>query len=580
MAVMQAADVITRTSDLMSYWRVRNEKFKRWYQMIEMVDELKTDKMESFVGNDPRSLYNLVLHLLDQPIPHRFVDTDRLTDLVKSKAAAETADAYDMFWRKQNKGFRSTGPFPSIQRHGIGLMLATGWACWFGMTSDDGNSLYANPLNPSEVYPMWGVDGLNEVARVFEMDNRALKTMLSANSWNPGGRITGKQTVRDYWWVDVSDVYPFQRMVWNAVVVGQTLVKPATPHPRFKRIPIFIQPVGGLPDTGGLSQGARPSTGGSGQVTSERWKEEIGQAIIATNENVYRTWNKWWTYGLQLLRDTAQPRIFERSQSGKAIVKPEEIWKRGAIFRGGINDSVEFLNTPPVPLELRQNQIDLEAMMQRGGVSWAMHGAIQGRMTTYMMSLIASSAMQVVAPFHQALINIISDIDNSWLDDMRDFDIAPYGFKLPKEIDDNMEITASYEIEIPGDIVQKATVSRMLDPDFRVPESYVLKKLWPDIKDPISFNADIRADVARRHPINAIVALIDYYRKQAQFMYDVARDQTNGRLFEAVADTLEAQIMGEKKQEPQPGGAGAPAGIPGSTPMLQAPTEAKSTPFG
>ncbi|KKK85952.1 hypothetical protein LCGC14_2768120, partial [marine sediment metagenome] len=104
-------------------------------------------------------------------------------------------------------------------------------------------------------------------------------------------------------------------------------------------MPIYVAPVGGLPDMGSLTEGMIPTYSSTlklhtQEVSTERWKAELGQSIIATNEHIYRTWNKWWSFSLQLLRDTAQPRIFERSRSGKAIVKPEDVFRRGAIFRG------------------------------------------------------------------------------------------------------------------------------------------------------------------------------------------------------------------------------------------------------
>ena len=60
-----SVNVINRCTELKQFWSPRDAAMKRWYRMVEMIDELKTEKLESFVGNDPRALYNLVLHLLD-----------------------------------------------------------------------------------------------------------------------------------------------------------------------------------------------------------------------------------------------------------------------------------------------------------------------------------------------------------------------------------------------------------------------------------------------------------------------------------------------------------------------------------
>ncbi|GAG81214.1 unnamed protein product [marine sediment metagenome] len=63
--------VIAKTSVLERFWRKRNDKMKDWYEQIQMIDTLAQKDMESFVGNDPRSSYNLIRGILNQRIPHR-----------------------------------------------------------------------------------------------------------------------------------------------------------------------------------------------------------------------------------------------------------------------------------------------------------------------------------------------------------------------------------------------------------------------------------------------------------------------------------------------------------------------------
>ncbi|GAG96097.1 unnamed protein product, partial [marine sediment metagenome] len=100
--------------------------------------------------------------------------------------------------------------------------------------------------------------------------------------------------------------------------------------------------------------------------------------------------------------------------SNKQIVKPGEWNKRGAHFKMGPQDEVGFVTPPPIPMELRSSQLDMEAMMQRGGPSWAMFGNIQQQLTAYVMSQISASANQITKPFHQGIIDCITDIDNFW----------------------------------------------------------------------------------------------------------------------------------------------------------------------
>jgi len=569
-----ATSVIARCNELKEFWSPRDTKMRAWYRMIEMVDELKTEKMESFVGNDPRALFNLVLHLLDTDIPHRIKDYE-LVDLEAANAVASVSSFFRTAWKDVHNTFRRGNPRQSLQRTSLGFMLATGWYAEFAIVSDDGKRCYAEPWNPIEVYPMWdGALGLDEVAHIYKISSKQAVAMARENGWkfrsayNQWRAAVGKDvTICDYWWTEIAEEFPFTKLIYNAIVIDKELVKFGPT--RFRRMPIYVAPVGGLPDMGSLTEGALPTYSATLKLQTQesnvdRWKAEIGQAIIATNENIYRAWNKWWSFSMQLLRDTAQPRIFERSRSGKSIVKPEDVFRRGAIFRGGPDDSVDFIGTPPIPLELRSTQLDLEAMMQRGGVSWSMYGSVQGQMTAYVMSQIAASANQIIKPFHQAFIAKYEDEDNDWLEDIKTRGVKPYGWAYPTALPEGVRVSAEYEVEIPGDLVQRATTARMLDPDFRLSYSYVSKKLFPDIADPLMERAQVRADQAELHPSNSIIALIQYYRRQAAYLTRIG-DVDSARLYELASDMALNMLGPQQPAQPPPGqvpGMGRPEAIP------------------
>lgn len=537
-----AQSVIARCTALKNYWAPRQAKMLKWYRLIQMVDELKTDKMESFVGNDPRAMYNLVLHMLDTNIPHRLEAVD-LNDFELSDANEKVGVLLETAWKDVETTFRKSGPRQSFKRAMIGLMLATGWYSIFAITSDNGEYCFAELWHPAQVFPMWSDNQLSEVAHIYNSDANTVKTMSRRNNWIVARAPQVREFIlHDYWWLEYNVVGSVE--VWNSVVIGGELVK--YERTRFKSIPVYVAPVGGLPDTGPLSENTESITG---QLNGERWKEEVGQSILATNENVYKTWNKWWSYGLQILRDTAQPRVFTKSASGKPIIRPEDLFRRGAIFQGGPQDSVEFLSTPVVPMEIRSTELDLEAMMQRGGPSWAMYGNVTGQMTAYVMSQISASAGQVTRPFHEAIMNLFSDIGNDWKDDIIARGIKPYGKGLPTVIKPEHKIIADYEIEIPGDLIQRATVARMLDPDFRLSYSYVMQKLFPDIRSPMRERARIRADQAELHPTNAMIALVQYYKMQSAYLVKVGDDES-ARLYQLAAEAAEAQIGATEQTQP------------------------------
>jgi hypothetical protein len=570
-----AKKIIARCNELKTFWAPRDAKMRQWYRLIQMIDDLKTEKMESFVGNDPRAIYNLVLHMLDTPVPHRLANPDVL-GVDAAAVSVEVTKFFDTAWQDAEDEFRHNGPRQSLKRSLIGTLLATGWYSVFSIIYDNGEKAFLDLWSPIQVYPMWDMEmGLSECAHITTCTATAAKHMQRRNAWIDLGALHGDQTIHDYWWVEVGDAYPFTEEVWNASVVAGKLVK--YEKTRFRRIPIYVAPVGGLPDTGPLSEGSSTSTASSSASTSkgDRWKEEIGQSIIATNENIYKAWNKWWTFSLQLLRDTAQPRIFERSRSGKAIVKPEDVFRRGAIFRGGADDAVEFIGAPPMPLELRSTQLDLEAMMQRGGVSWAMYGNVTGELTAYVMSQISASANQVMKPYLQSLQNLYADIDNGWLEDIQERGVAPYGWSPPAKLPDDAKITANFEVEIPGDLIQRATAARMIDPEFALSYTYVVNKLFPEIKNPLQERAQRLADMAELSPENATIAKIRYYRKQAAAL--AVRDADVARLYDLAADAAEAMLnplalqAGKDKSRTTAAPGNRPENAPKSTTEAQMP---------
>lgn len=524
----------TKTSALKAFWRKRDDKMKDWYEQIQMVDTLSQKDMESFVGNDPRASYNLIRGILNQRIPHRLPAESVSVDEVVP--AAELSRMFDTIWENVVLDYRQRGK--KWQRDFINLLLATGWYSVFASMTLDGSACIAEIWSPSTVYPMWD-DMMTECAHIFTPGGRQVKRMADRNQWNLKGNIADKTEIRDYWWIEqVLNT----AVVHNAIVCGGELVKPDTPEIRFKRIPIFGAPVGGLPDMGELTKSRR----------QDNWKAEIGQSFIATNENVYRTSNKWWTFIMQLLRDTAQARTYEKSGSAQQIVKPETWYRRGAHYKLGLQDEVGFISPPPIPVELRSTQLDLEAMMQRGGPSWTMFGSMQQRMTAYAMAQVAATTNQIAGDFHQGVVDCVSDIDNFWYDLIKTNNYRPYGMSLPEGLPAGVRISADYELRIPGDLIQRATTGRMLNPGFELSDERIMEELFPEIKNPVEELARVRASKARKHPIYIQLSLIASLRQEAVLLRN-ARDSDGAALYEKAADRLEQEMMAEEEKQLPPG---------------------------
>lgn len=540
--------VITKTSELKMFWQQRDKKMKDWYEQIQMVDILAQRDMESFVGNSPRASLNLISGILNQRIPHR-LPAESLT-VEEVQPAAELSLMFDKIWEQVELAYRQRGK--KWKRDFIKFLLSTGWYAVLASMTMDGTACIAEVLNPVTVYPKWG-DMLMECAHIFLPGGSQVKQMAERNKWEIKSGISDHTEIRDYWWIEqqLGSI-----IVHNAILCGSDLVKPDTPEIRFDRIPIFVAPAGGLPDTGELAKSRR----------FNHWKGEIGQSVIAPNENVHKTSNKWWTFIFQLLRDTAQARTYEKSSSSNQIVKPETWYRRGAHYKMGLQDEVGFIQPPTIPVEIRSAQLDLEAMEQRGGPSWTMFGSVQQRMTAYAMAQVAATTNMTAGEFHEGVVDCISDIDNFWYRMIKANGYKPYKMSLPSGLPSDARISASYELRVPGDIIQRATTGRMLSPAFELSDERILEELFPEIKNPVEELARIRASKARKHPIYVQLSLIATLRQEAVILKE-AKDASGAALYEMAADRLEQELMGEEQETPLPGK------VPGARPEALPPRE-------
>ena len=252
---------------------------------------------------------------------------------------------------------------------------------------------------------------------------------------------------------------------------------------------------------------------------------------------------------MQLLRDTAQARTYEKSTSSNQIVKPETWYRRGAHYKLGPQDEIGFIQPPPVPVELRSIQLDLEAMEQRGGPSWTMFGSVQQRMTAYAMAQVVATTNQIAKYYHKGIIDLYSDIDNFFYNMMKTYNYKPYGMSLPSGLPANLKLSAEYELRIPGDLVQRATTARMLNPAFELSDERIMEELFPEIKNPTEELARVRASKARKHPIYATISLAEALKQEATLLRK-ANDIAGAELYEKAAGRLEQEIMSFGQEQP------------------------------
>jgi len=514
-----ADNVITASNKLKGKWATRNRKFQDWYNIITLKNELEQAGMESVAGNDPRTGFNLGLHLLTSSIiSHRIPSDDLSEDEIAAASYLERFISKHGWSRLENR-YRRKGR-QSWLRDMVALLLATGWYSVFAVPTDA--ELIAEVWHPADVFADFGDDELVECAHIYSISaaeaNRKVKTM----GWGIRGRINSSLNVYDHWRFDGDGD------VVNAIVLGRELVKDYTKHTQLNRIPWFVSPVGGLPDRGSLSQGAK-------------WQEHFGESLVATNEDLTLNYNKLLTFAQQLMRDTANPRWVEKSRGDTPILKEENMFKRGAIFRMTPEDDVGALQVPAIPVEIRTMLFDYQNMLQRGMFPWILFGNIQQQITGYAMSQIASAAIQTLTPYYLAIKGLLSDIDNFWLEGLLKNGNRPYRFEKPANFPEDVEFDVDFNLDIPGYTLQRITAARMVDPDFKLSTSTTMDKFFPEVKDPMGEQARARRDMAMSHPKSILVDQIIAVREQARRLRE-AEDVDSAELYEKLAKSLEAEL--------------------------------------
>ncbi len=524
---MTARDMITKCGKLRSNWSVRDQKIRDWYDIIFQKDKLAQEGMESVVANDPRTGYNLGKHLLTSSIVSNKIESEGLTpEEIASTSYLE--DYATKRWIAEEKRHRRIGK-QGFNSKIVGYMLATGWYAIFSMVTED--RIWSEIWNPIEVYPEFGDEGIIEVANIFSMNpiqsNRKVKMM----GWEVRQPFTHNTNLYNYWgYDDDGDAV-------NGIVLGSEYVKEPEKDVAINRLiqklgepilPVSISPVGGLPDEGSI-------------MRNKDWQKNFGEAIVATNEQMELVYNKMLSFIQQSARNAAQARWYEKTSGDTQILTEENTDKWGAIFRLGPNDEIGFIQPPTIPVELRTAMFEYSNMRQRGLFPAVLHGNLQQQLSYLAMANVASSALQVLTPYKEGYEGFRTDVNNYQFNMMKVNGFRPHGFKMPENLPEEVDFKVEAEIQIPGYMVQRATIARMLNPNFKLPERWITDRMFPEIKDALESQAEVRKEEAFMHPKAITVDAILAYKEHATRLRD-ANDAEGARLYEKLAASLEAEL--------------------------------------
>lgn len=553
---MSAHQTLEEIGPLRSSFSGRDAHFSEAFKLIAQNDELAQDNMESFVTNDPRTLWNMATFLLEpKPLTHTISRVDGgAFDSEQAIAATMLEALLTRTWvRRSRRNMRRGGS--SWFAEFLGNMTATGWYAVPHFLAPD--RFFVDYWMPNEVFPEFSDDeeeGLLRLARIFTLSWPRAMQLIRKEGWDINAvrsLQSGPVTVVQYW--KLVDGKP-----WLSVVVGQDEVRSGPIA--FDRIPILTGGIGGIPANAGDSIKVKTSDPQSivnrADATALR-----GQSIISTNEQVYKSINRQSSFIQQILHDIANPKTFEKVSGGRVVVEnPEDLFKRGAHFRLGVDDELGTLASSGIPPEGSQLLFNLRNMAQRGGFSDITFGNFVQEVTLGLISQAAESAQQILFPYYMATKYVFTTVSQTWLDGLLE---SPETYKnlitateiealkVLNKVGIEIEVIADYAIKIPGDLANRVNLARTTSSKFDLAPEDSIRLFLPEISDVGAALARLETAKAKEHPAFQQTLLISSLKQAATQLKDV--DPERSRLLIAVARRLEQELLGQGQPPPEAG---------------------------
>jgi hypothetical protein len=556
-----ANDIIAECNELASSYSDRNAVFTDHFKLLAQNDDMAQEHMESFVSNDPRTTWNLATYLLQpRPLVHKVQRIDAQPLKPKEEVAAKLiSHLFARIWERRNKRHMRRGG-PSFYWDMIGMLNLTGWwAIPKGMMKGAKDRFFVDTWAPKDIYPDYSDDeeeGLSRLARVWTMSWDAAIKLARREDWDLSksrSNVVGSQ-------VKVYQLFKnIDGVVHLGVAVGDAEVRPMTQLGDLDDIPVLVGATGGIPMA---TDSVQINTGGESNTLSSRMnKTTRGQGILATDAGVFKSLNRQQTFVQQILHDIANPVTWEKTQGADIIGDPDDLYKRGAHFRMGLNDELGDLRVRNIPPEFQTLLFSLRNMIQRGGFSDIVFGNIVSDVSSVLVSQAAESAQQLLWPFHVGAQYIFSEVDQTWFDAIL---ANPRGYNglitgaevealvLLEAVDSELEVVASYAVQIPGDRAQRMQMMKFASPDADISPETSMEMFLPEVTNPREEMEKVRSAKADHHPLMQIISLIGALRESAIELRD--SNPRFAELFDQTAERLETELPQQAAPQQAPAG--------------------------
>lgn len=515
------------------YWVQRNLKFRDWFRLLILIDELATKGMETYVSNEPQTFFNMA---------HFLTTTGELSHLIpvandspiEMDKRAKVHRGCEAMWVQVDRGRREGGMSPFIDELAFYLLIL-GWYALAMQFDKDTGLLRPQIWSPFDTYPMYANNKMDSLVHSYPLTQKEAVVKAQQNGWeyNPGFDGDGNTVIDDFFKME-------GKTLWNMILINGRDVTGWVDRSDMK---IMAAPVAGFPDKGSLSNTGNIVTASSSNFRD--WRRLTGRGIFEVNEAVTRSFNKWKSMVTQILRDTAQPIIQEFSASPQAT--PEKLRERGAYFHYSPGETgLQRLPPASMPIEVQSNLQETRREMQKGSFNDSVYGMFDGKKPPgYTLSLLASaSANQILYPYMDGKNYVFAECDSFWLSGVKKSGKV-YVVKgefiedlTPEEIPEDVFFKVKSDIATPKDWMERATVANMMDE--HVDETTLITEVYR-LTDPQGIKRRKSLDRVLKHEMTQQIELAAGYYAHADYLTSRG-DARQARLFKSAASQIEAQF--------------------------------------
>ena len=404
--------------------------------------------------------------------------------------------------------------------------ITTGWLTFSCFPSEPNWSF--TPVNPAKVYVEYDSRGfVSELVRKYSLSASEAISRIVEQGWIiPDEVFKTTVTVRMYWKVDFGIPH-------YTVMMNNYVVKPYGPYyydytdltKVLPYIPIYCAPGGGLPDDGSIST---------------TWREELGQSFVSGILHLQKNYDKMLTYMQQILRDTANPKWVQRT-TGQGPLTSENVNRRGLVLSINPGEDIFSPPNPPLPPEMRTQQMDIRSQIQRGTFTDLSFGNFSAQVSVYLMSQATASAQQVLEPFQDGIKRSIGSV-------------LTHFARMEGKLTNDENIQFNYDIQIPGDLINRANTARILNPQYKLSKDSITRLMFPEITSNLEEQSKIAIEDAMSNEIGMTIQSINQYRQAAADAMGI-RDTEMSNLLLKAANVLEQRLASSvTPNEQQPAG--------------------------